>query len=138
MCAWDPHRMPSHEWEVVIEGNYPSQNDLGGNHRTGYKYRKVRNTFAKLLKKPLNAIPAAHRFRAGIITREYGLSEKGAQKRRYDEENLVGGGKPLVDVLRDYGVILNDTQGAWRGYYRQYKSPDGIDRIRIQLMEYND
>lgn len=136
MCDWDPDRAPARTWEVTITANYPSQNDLGGNGKSGFKYRNVRNRFTKLLKEQLNAIPAAKKFRAGIITRHYGLSEKGKQKRRYDEENLVGGGKPLVDAIKDYAVIIDDRPDCWKGYYRQVKSPDGVDRITIQLLEY--
>jgi hypothetical protein len=131
MCDWDPARTPAREWTVVIDASYPSQNDLGGNHKSGWAYRSLRNRLAKQLKDQLNAIPAATRFRAGIITRQYG-----ARKRRYDDENLVGGGKPLVDVLRDYAVLVDDRPGMWRGYYRQERSPDGVDRIVIRLMEY--
>lgn len=136
MCDWDPDREPARFWEVTIYTNYPSQNDLGGNHKSGFKYRNIRNQFAKLLKEQLNAIPAANKFRSAIITRHYGLSDKGKQKREYDQENLVGGGKPLVDVLKDYAVIVDDRPGCWRGYYRQAKATDGLDRITIHLMEY--
>jgi len=136
MCDWDPERDPVRTWDVWVDFNYPSQNDLGGNHKSGFKYRNIRNKLAKLMKAQLNAVPAAAKFRSAIITRHYGLSEKGKQKRQYDEENLVGGGKPLVDNLRDYGVIINDSPDAWKGYYKQEKSHDGVDRIHVHLMEY--
>lgn len=136
MCGWDDERSPTRTWVASVEFSYPSQNDLGGNHKSGFKYRNFRNKLAKLLKDQLNDIPAAMKYRVGIITRYYGVSAKGKQKRAYDEENLVGGGKPLIDVLKDYAVILDDNPSAWKGYYKQAKAPDGVDRIHIQLMEY--
>jgi hypothetical protein len=135
-CQWDAHRVPLHTWTAEIAYSLPSQNDLGGNHQNGYTYRRYRNELARLLKDQLNAIPRAERFRVGIITRVYGLSAKGKQKRAYDWENLVGGCKPLIDTLRDYAVIVDDNPGNWRGYYEQVKSPDGIDRVKVQLLEY--
>lgn len=137
MCGWDTTRSPAHTWTVELAGiSYPSLNQLGGNMKNNPKYRAFRNRLAKLLKEQLNAIPRAEKFRVGIITREYGRSERGVQKRAYDEENMIGGGKGLVDTLRDYAVIVNDDPGHWKGFYRQERSPDGIDRIRIQLLEY--
>ncbi len=138
MCGYAPEKVPARTWTIEIEANYPSQGDLGGNHKTGWQYRNIRNGFSKLLRDQLNAIPAATRFRAAVITRLYGKTRTGRSKRAYDEENLVGGGKPLIDTLRDYAVILNDAPGVWKGWYRQEKSPDGVDRIRIVLMEYDD
>lgn len=138
MCGYQPDRLPARTWTVEIEADYPSQNKLGGNHKTGWLYRRIRAGFSLKLKEQLNAIPAATKYRAAVITRVYGKTARGVTKRAYDEENLVGGGKPLIDTLRDYRVILDDTAGAWKGWYRQEKSPDGIDRVRIQLMEYAD
>ena len=136
MCHWDPDRVPVRTWDVWVNYSYPSQNDLGGNHKSGFKYRRIRNSLALRLKDQLNAIPAAKQFRAGVITRHYGLSAKGRQKREYDRENLIGGGKPLVDVLKDYAVIIDDRPDCWTGHYRQEKAADGVDKIHIQLIEY--
>lgn len=137
MCRWDQSRLPEHTWDIVIEDvSYPSVNQLGGNAKNDHRYRKYRNLLAKLLKEQLSSIPRASKFRVGIITREYGKSKLGKQKRPYDQDNLVAGGKALIDNLRDYAVILNDDDASWRGYYRQERSPDGVDRIRIRLLEY--
>ena len=136
MCGWDGERSPLRTWDIWVDTSYPSWNEIGSNSKSNFKYRNVRNKLAKLLKDQLNAVPAATKFRSGIITRHYGLSEKGKQKRAYDEDNLYAGGKPLVDVLRDYAVLINDSPDAWKGYYKQEKSKDGVDRIHIHLMEY--
>lgn len=109
----------------------PSQNLLGGNHQSGFKYRNFRRRFKDTLEEQLNAVPRANQFRAGIITRQYG---KG--RRLYDVENFIGGCKPLVDVLKAYAVILNDSPSCWRGYYLQERSADGLDRFTIELIEY--
>jgi hypothetical protein len=131
MCGWNDDRRPAATWLIEATGVLPSQNQLGGNHRNGHKYRRVRRELDKALAEQLNAVPRANRFRAGIITRFYG---KGC--RTYDTENFIGGCKPLVDVLKAYAVILDDKPSTWRGYYRQERSPDGVDRFRVQLLEY--
>lgn len=135
-CQWDSDRVPLHRWQAEIVYSLPSQNDLGGNHQNGWTYRKYRRELSEALKEQLNAIPRAEKFRVGLITRLYGLSAKGRQKRQYDLENLIGGCKPLIDVLKDYAVIVDDRPNFWRGHYDQVKSPDGIDRVRVVLLEY--
>jgi hypothetical protein len=131
MCGWDQERKPAHVWTVEAEGVLPSLNMLKGNGRDSFRYRRYRRSYDKALAEQLNAVPRANRFRAGIITRLYG---KGC--RTYDNDNFIGGCKPLVDILKAYAVILDDKPSTWRGYYRQERSPDGVDRFRVQLLEY--
>jgi hypothetical protein len=131
MCGWQPEREPAHVWTIEAEGVLPSCNMLGANTKEGHKYRNWRRFFTKVLADQLNAVPRATKFRAGIITRLWG-----AGKRTYDQKNFEWGQKPLVDVLTNFAVILDDKPSTWRGYYRQERSADGVDRFRVQLLEY--
>ena len=138
MCHYDPERLPARTWEITGNGWLPSQNHLGGNHKTGHKYRNIRRNFEKDLKDQLNAVPRAAKFRAAIITRQFGKTKHGRWCYPYDAANFVGGCKPLVDVLKAFAVILDDRDDTFRGYYRQERSTDGFDRYTITLMEYDD
>lgn len=129
-CGWDADRTPKHTWTVECAGIIPSQNALGGNHKTGFVYRRYRKFYEHALVE-LNAVPRANKFRAVLITRVYGK-----RCRTYDMGNLVGGCKPLVDVLKGFAVILDDRDDCARFYYKQERSADGIDRIRLQILEY--
>jgi hypothetical protein len=136
MCGWNPDRTPAREWTFEVEGTIPSQTALGGNVKSGYTYRRYRKFFEQAMKAPLNEIPRAERFRVAVITRLYGKTLSGRWCRPYDWANLVGGCKPLVDTLTNYAVILDDRAECFAGYYLQERSPDGIDRFRIRLLEY--
>lgn len=121
---------------MEIEHRLTSQNDLGGNHKDGYKYRNIRKGYEKALV-GLNNVPRANKFRVATVTRFYGKNQKtGRWYGRYDIGNLVGGCKPLIDTLKAYAVILDDREDCFAGYYDQERSPDGVDRIRIEILEY--
>lgn len=132
-CNWDADRVVKQRWLVTCTGTIFSGNVIGANTSgwLGAKYRKARNTFDKDLKDQLNAIPRAMRFRAGVITRYYA-----GRFRAYDHENFVAGAKPLVDVLRGYGVIYNDSPAYWRGYYHQLPSTTGQTYYTVELLEF--
>lgn len=131
MCDWDPEREPTRRWIVQVDGVLLSGNKLGANTKKNHTYRKVREWFHRVLREQLEAIPRASRHRVGIITRYYG---KG--RRAYDHENFSHGCKPLVDTLQAFDVIVNDNPSYWTGYYRQEKSPTGVDMLRIEILEY--
>jgi hypothetical protein len=128
MCGYDPDLKIKKRWVIEVEASAPSQNQLGGNHRNGHKYRKIKRELDALLGPELRRIAKAKAWRRGIITRCYGK-----RKRRYDHANLVGGCKALIDLLTAHGVIVDDNEKFWQGHYLQEKSADGIDRIRIVI-----
>lgn len=132
-CAWDPGREVKARWLLQATGALPSQNAIGCNNGgyAGVKYRRWRAGIDAALKEQLNAIPRARRFRVGVVTRYYA-----GKFRAYDHENFVGGCKPLVDVLRGYGVIYNDSPAYWRGYYHQLPSTTGQTYYTVELLEF--
>jgi Holliday junction resolvase RusA-like endonuclease len=129
MCGYDPDEEYK-SWLLVYPGQSPSQNMLKGNSKGNYLYRKWRKSFQKILEKQMKAVPPAQGRRIGVLTRYWA---KGC--RPYDLENLVGGLKPLIDVLKRNGVIIDDAPKWWRGYYRQEKSADGANRLEIEIRE---
>lgn len=132
MCAYDFGAVVTSRWQVTIPMALMSQNQLKGNGRHDWKYKAFRNKAEALLSSELelNKVPAADRARRGIITRWYG---KG--RRKFDQENVVGGSKPLLDVMQNLQLIINDNTKYWQGFYKQRKSPDGQDYITIELEE---
>ena len=63
-----------------------------------------------------------------VIARHYG---KG--RRKYDHDNMVGGCKPIIDLLVRQGYLYNDTPEYVEVEYIQVKSDDGEDQIEIQV-----
>ncbi len=152
MCGWDPTRTVAGHWlivspryngsdfKIITSGIIASGNTIGSNEPSNYRYRKAREVFAADLKEQLNNIPRAERFREGVITRWYNtrVGRKGSTKgfRAYDDENLRHGCKPLIDTLRSYGVLVNDSPSWWRGHYKQEAIRDGGSYYTIELLEY--
>lgn len=128
-CTFDPDEEYI-AWKLTYNGKVPSQNQLKGNTRYAYNYRRWRASFQKQLETQFAEIPKAEIARTGIITRYIG-----AKCRVYDLENFIGGCKPLIDVLKRNGVIVDDAPKWWRGHYHQNKSPDGEHRLEIEIRQ---
>ena len=64
------------------------------------------------------------------ITRFYGY-----RKRAFDKDNLYGACKPLIDAIRDFKVIPDDTPNHINLYVDQEKSPDKSTFVRIHASE---
>ena len=67
------------------------------------------------------------------ITRFY----SGRQK-EMDLANLIGGAKPIPDILQEFGVIVDDKPSNFSCSYEQIKTHDPADekvRTRITLLE---
>jgi hypothetical protein len=133
MCGWVPGRKVKAKWLVTGKAILPSANVVGANTKgaSGHKYRKWRTSIDAAIKDQLNQVPRARRHRTGIITRYYS-----GDFRAYDEENFIGGCKPLIDVLRAYGVLQNDNKAWWKGHYRQLPSTTGETYFTVELYEF--
>lgn len=132
MCRYDFGAIVTSRWQVTIPMELLSQNKLKSNGRGDWRYKAFRNKAEALLSCELdiNRIPAADRARRGIITRWYGR-----RKRKFDHENIVGGSKPLLDVMQKLALIVNDNSKWWQGFYKQRPSEDGLNYITIELEE---
>lgn len=132
MCGYDARTIVTSRWQITLPISYPSQNIIKGNRQQYNKYRSFRRHIEALMLTELDQvhIPVADRARRGLLTRWWGK-----RKSTYDHENLVGGGKPILDVMKKLGLIVDDNPKWWQGYYKQRKSPDGKDYITIELEE---
>lgn len=133
MCGHDPE-VPFVAHHRVLVGCVPSQNDLKGNTRFNHKYRRWRKLFEHEVERwKLPTAAGRHERRVGVITRHYGLNDKGNDTRAYDLENFIGGLKPFIDALKNKGIIWDDGEKFWRGYYFQVPAHDGISRLSLEL-----
>lgn len=138
-CGWSDDRPVASKWTMASFGTILSQNALGANNQTNYKYRKMREKYVSDLKGKADQIPTADAFRCGIITRYYNTLREFGGQRAYDLENLIGGCKPLLDVLRNhYGLLVNDSPPWWRGYYHQEVDKTQPCHYSITLMEFKE
>lgn len=129
MCDYDPNVSYNTQVATYV-GLVPSQNQLSGNTRAGWKYRVWRKKFESQAKRwDLKKAPPGIKC-IGIFTRHYGK-----RCREYDLENLIGGLKPLIDVLRGLGIIVNDDPKHWRGYYRQTPAADKVSKLTIEIRQ---
>ena len=64
------------------------------------------------------------------ITRFYGY-----RKRALDKDNLYGACKPLIDAIRGYKIIPDDTPKHINLYVDQEKSPNKSTFVKITAKE---
>lgn len=58
------------------------------------------------------------------------------RQRPFDDDNLIGGLKPVRDALVDIGYLRNDDSSAAEFVYKQEKDEDGDPRLRIEIIEH--
>jgi hypothetical protein len=133
MCDHDPEMQFIAHHRVLV-GCVPSQNQLKGNTRFNHQYRKWRKLFEHQVEQwALPTVAGKNEYRVGLITRHYGLNADGAMTRAYDLENFIGGLKPFIDALKNKGIIWDDGEKYWRGYYFQVPAHDRVSRLTFEL-----
>jgi hypothetical protein len=130
MCRFDPAAVVTESWTLRIASYAPTQNSLGGNTKDGRKYRGWRKRWETEFGTWLATLPPAKRRRRVTITREFG---KG--KRAFDRVNFMGGCKPLLDTLTNFGALYDDSELWCEDHYAQRKSEDGIDYVTVLVEE---
>lgn len=128
-CDFDPDAVVKTSYTIILHANAQSLNVVGTNGKNAHAYRKARNRWKRLLQ-PYNHLPKATGHRRIHFTRFWG---KG--KRAFDYGNLVGGFKPLLDMLVADGHLVDDKPKFCSEYYRQYKAPDGKEHVVIVIEE---
>lgn len=107
-------------WEILRA--HPTLNDWQG--RPSWRYYDLRNIWRKEFPP---AMPKAAMLRVVRIQRVMGPKE-----RRYDDENLHGGVKPIRDALRYTGWILDDSPKWCRTIFEpEVKEAKRMSRIWI-------
>jgi hypothetical protein len=131
-CGYDPSLPVRLVGELTLHLSWPSQNQLGANARgfAGIKYRKARQEFAAALHQALSerVVAGADTKRRLWLRRVYRPG-----KRAYDEANLVGGGKAVVDVLVARGLLKDDSPKWFEGIYQQV--PGDADAIVLTIYD---
>lgn len=131
-CGYDPSAPAVEVAHLKLPISYPSQNQLGANARgsAGWHYRKLRQEFAAALHSALAEanVPKATGKRRVWLRRVYRPG-----KRRYDAANLIGGGKHVVDVLVNRGLLKDDAPEWFEGFYEQVPGP--ADEIHLRFFD---
>lgn len=104
-----------------------SLNKLMGMHWAAK--RRLKDSWAGELEWPTAEEKAKHR-RIVKFTRLVGPRE-----RRFDDDNFIGGCKPIRDVLVSMGYILDDDDAGAEFEYSQVSSPEGPG-LRIEISEF--
>ncbi len=130
MCKFDPESKLAASWTIRVESYCPTFNSIGLNSKNNFKYRSWRKTWETLFGPWLSNIPPALKYRRVTIVRHYG---KG--KRAFDRKNFEGGCKPLLDTIKNFGAIYDDSAIWAEDFYQQQQSPDGKDYVEVTIDE---
>lgn len=94
-----------------------------------YLYKKERDLLEKEVSKQIGEYRASGR-KSLKISRFWGK-----RKRSFDEANLIGGFKILIDSLVRAGFLEDDNVDLFKGYYFQEKSTTGEPYIKIEVLD---
>lgn len=114
----------------VIEQEAISSNDkiYGVNKRgSRFLYKKMRDQLESRIIALMRGQGEETERKALRITRHWG-----PRKRAFDEANLVGGFKILVDAIVRSGHLCDDSPDLFKGYYFQKKSDTGFGWIEVK------
>jgi hypothetical protein len=121
-------------WTRYVAIDWPSQNSLYGsaNHRaTRARIKRLRDGAEASFRHGFSECPPATGKRR--VTWERIL---GPRQREFDEPNLIGGLKPLLDGMVRAGLLVDDSPRWYEGVYRQVTGnrQDG-PAIRVTIEE---
>ncbi len=127
-CDYNPLLKITGSWLIELPTAAVSVNQIKGNGkgRSGWAYRRVRDTYLEMLRARIRGIPVATEKRRVFFTRYYAGKAK-----RYDRDNLIAGMKPLRDCLTELLVIKDDSERWLEAHYQQ--KPYHVNQISIQL-----
>lgn len=133
-CGYDDSLCIQNTYTIVIPRAAQSLNQVGTNHRNNHKYRGARRSWAYYLQRHgALDIPPAEGKRRIFFTRHYGK-----RKRPFDYGNLVGGFKPLLDMIVDCDLLIDDKPKYCAEYYSQQRSDNGEDYITIRIEDIHE
>lgn len=131
-CGYNPETKVLVSWKIKIPVEARSGNQIGSNSKgpSGWKYR----AYKKLLGGKLNPLLGKHKvLRQGKKRRRIKLTRAyGKNKRAYDTDNLYWGFKPLVDILQEQSILVNDNQ-KWCSRPRPKQQRSETDKGYIVL-----
>jgi len=133
-CGFESMLSPEQRHVVTLPMRWPSQNEIGSNARgrAGWRYRILKSNARAAMRERLSALDIPSNLGAYwvrcVFTRLYST-----RCRAFDYGNLVGGFKPLLDVLRETGVVPDDSPDHIEDFYLQRPSGTKENKIRIDL-----
>lgn len=108
----------------------PSQNTWQRSHWG--KQKKLKTAIELLIRVGLNELglygAARPNCRVRVIIRRYS-----SHHTSLDRGNFIGGCKPLLDALRDEGVIFDDSERWLEDRYEQHACKRGAARTEIEV-----
>jgi hypothetical protein len=115
--------------DFILEEEALSQNDsiFGTNQGASrFKYKKYRDKVTLRIRSVTTLKQIEKERTAWRFERHWGY-----RKSQFDEANLIGGFKPLIDSMIKIGLMADDSPSLFKGYYFQQKSETGQGFIRI-------
>lgn len=143
LCPWchdSPDAPIARRWELRIEMPWPNNqargagaNRLSNAGAARFAYKKLRTDWeqAVALLVIFHDVTPATSVRRLTLAREWGK-----RQRALDPDNMVAGGKPVVDACVKAGLITGDRRDQARIHYDQRKSADGVARVVITVEEF--
>lgn len=105
------------QWTFRVEHKLLSQNKAPANKgNTRWSYGQKRTAWTLLIKNASRDIPRPTGKRRVVLTRMYSGRES-----LWDDGNLVGGAKMVIDALVRAGVLIDDASKFAEVVYRQEK-----------------
>ncbi len=114
-------------WSFTIPLQTPSANKM---HRRGFNhhvYQRLKNDILLLVMTYARGVPKATGPRKVTLTRLIGKAGK-----KYDFDNLVGGLKPLLDVMVKQQLLTGDAPHQVAVEYRQERAKDHGTRVTLE------
>ena len=131
-CDYDDELVVTETYTLLLSRAAQSLNTVGVNSRNNRAYRGSRRRWERLL------VKYSHLKKATGPRRIYFCRYWGKGKRAYDFGNLVGGFKPLLDMICKLGLLINDAPNNCSEYYRQQRDLDGNDYVIVVIEEYEE
>lgn len=130
-CGYQPSAIVAARWELFVELDAKSANQrLTNSGSTRWAYaadrdqwtRRLQVATANIGQHRLGPLRSATGFRRLTLMRHYD-----GRQREFDEANLVGGCKGLVDSVVRLGMLVDDSRKHAQIIYKQTKaSPTGV------------
>lgn len=140
-CPWckDSPDLPlAQSWVMAVDREWPatqahSSARLANGGAARFMYKRIRDAWAGDIRwaVDLAEVPRADARRRVTLVRLWGRGQ-----RERDRDNLIAGGKPIVDGLVAAGVIIDDRRKHAVIHYDQRKSDDGVSRVLIRIDEF--
>ena len=134
-CGFDPSRVPTYDVTFMVPLTWQSGNTIGhGYGKKAWKYRKYREAFREKGRLQFLSVLKANKKRRLVLTRVIGKHGK-----KMDRWNLEAGGKPLIDVLVQEGLLVDDNP-TWveSGPITQIKGDNDKHYVQVRLIEYEE